>query len=52
MGVALNFTAVAPVKPVPVMVTVVPMVPEVGLKEVSVGAGAGAVGTTSQTPRP
>ena len=38
-----NLTPVAPVKPVPVMVTVVPpaVVPEVGLMPVTVGAGGG-----------
>ena len=36
-----NLTPVAPVKPVPVMVTVVPpaVVPEVGLMPVTVGVG-------------
>ena len=40
-AVAPNFTAVAPVKLVPVMVTDVPpsVVPAVGLIEVTVGAG-------------
>ncbi len=38
-----NFTAVAPVKPVPVTVTVVPpaVEPEVGLTPVTVGTGGG-----------
>jgi hypothetical protein len=36
----LNLTAVAPVNPVPLMVTTVPMVPDVGVKEVMVGAVA------------
>jgi hypothetical protein len=37
--VVLNRTAVAPVKFVPVMTTVVPTGPLVGLKDVTVGAG-------------
>ncbi len=39
-----NFTTVAPVKPVPVTVTVVPpaVEPEVGLTPVTVGTGGGA----------
>src|SRR6185312_3629722 len=36
----LKVTAVAPVKPLPVMVTDVPTGPEVGLNEETVGAGA------------
>jgi hypothetical protein len=39
----LKRTAVAPVKSVPVRVTAVPTGPTVGLKEVRVGAGKGAV---------
>ena len=35
----MNATAVAPVRPVPVSVTLLPTVPEVGAKLVSVGAG-------------
>jgi len=38
-GVVLNVTAVAPRKLVPVMVTVVPTVPDVGVNLVTVGAG-------------
>src|SRR5689334_3622795 len=38
-GVPLNSTAVVPVKPVPVMVTVVPTGPLSGVKLVMVGAG-------------
>ena len=37
--VPLNFTAVAPVKPLPVMVTGVPDGPEVGVNEKTTGAG-------------
>ena len=39
-----NFTAVVPVKLVPVIVTLVPpaVVPDVGLMAVTVGAGGGA----------
>jgi hypothetical protein len=37
--VVLNRTAVAPVKLVPVMTTLVPTGPLVGLKDVTVGAG-------------
>ena len=42
-AVVLNFTALAPVKPVPVMVTDVPPVlgPEVGLTEVTAGGEGG-----------
>ena len=45
-SVAPNFTAVAPVKPLPVMVTEVPPAagPWVGLREVTVGASASACG--------
>ena len=39
-AVAPNKTAVAPVKPVPVMVTLVPPPPELGLTAVTVGAAA------------
>jgi hypothetical protein len=38
--VPLNFTAVAPVKFVPVIVTVVPTGPDVGVKEEMVGEGS------------
>jgi hypothetical protein len=37
-----NFTAVAPVNPDPVTVTLAPMVPEVGLNEETTGAAASA----------
>jgi hypothetical protein len=43
---AWNFTAVAPVNPVPLITTLSPMVPEAGANEVMVGAAASA------TPRP
>mgnify|MGYP001362323969 CR=1 FL=1 len=39
-AVPLNATAVAPVKPVPLMVTKVPAPPEVGLRPVTVGTGS------------
>src|SRR3954470_17483073 len=39
---ALNVTDVAPVNPDPLMVTLVPIVPDVGVKEVSAGAAAAA----------
>jgi hypothetical protein len=38
----LNFTAVAPVSPEPLTVTVVPIVPEAGLNEETTGAAAAA----------
>jgi hypothetical protein len=38
-----NFTEVVPVKLVPVRVTVVPDVPEVGLNELIVGGDCGAI---------
>ncbi len=37
-SVVLNFTEVAPVKLVPVIVTVAPIIPEAGVKLVTVGA--------------
>ena len=37
-AVPLNFTAVAPVNPVPVMLTDVPAAPEVGVNEETTGA--------------
>jgi hypothetical protein len=40
----LNMTAVAPKKSVPVIVTIVPMGPEVGVNDVMVGACARALG--------
>jgi hypothetical protein len=43
-GVPAKITAVAPVKPVPVSVTVVPTAPEVGAKLVRVGTGGGGSG--------
>jgi hypothetical protein len=43
-GVPAKLTAVAPVKPVPVSVTVVPTAPEVGAKLVRVGRGGGGAG--------
>lgn len=42
-----NLTAVVPVKPVPVIVTVVPGGPEVGENEVIVGTAASAAGATT-----
>ena len=39
----LNFTEVAPVKPLPLIVTVVPVVPEVGLKDVIFGRADGGI---------
>jgi hypothetical protein len=44
-NIPLNFTAVAPVKFVPVMVTIVPTSPLVGVKDVIVGSGIGKVVT-------
>jgi hypothetical protein len=43
-AVPLNATPVAPVNAVPVIVTVVPGVPEVGVNELIVGAGGGGGG--------
>jgi len=43
-AVVLNFTAVAPVKFVPVIVAIAPTAPDVGEKLVTVGAAAKAVG--------
>ena len=48
----LNITAVTPVKPVPVTVTVVPTGPEVGVKDVIVGAGAGTPWQPGVVPQP
>ena len=42
-----NLTAVVPVKPVPLIVTVVPGGPEVGVNEVIVGTAASAAGATT-----
>jgi hypothetical protein len=46
-----NFTAVAPVKPEPVIVTLVPIVPEDGLNELTTGAAATA-GDADAATRP
>jgi hypothetical protein len=51
-GVPAKLTAVAPVKPVPVSVTVVPTAPEVGAKLVRVGTGGGGLGGDVPPPPP
>ena len=51
-AVPLKWTAVAPVKPVPVRVTTVPTGPEVGVKPVTVGAGAVTVKLAALVPVP
>src|SRR5580704_11369950 len=48
----LNFTAVAPVNPVPVMLTDVPAAPEVGVNEVTTGAPAVTVNDAVLVPVP
>src|SRR6266851_3998254 len=50
--VPLNLTEVAPVKPLPVMVTAVPTTPEVGEKPEMVGAVADAGATITRVARP